>query len=149
VKRANLIALVGAMVLGVLALAAAPSLPGRPGSEFSLVQMLNGTNVRWYLFDGGVSQLQSTGGTIAYLLLADSGAQVVKVCPLTPMNLCVKPTTTDPTWDAGCSATTGDYNFGEPMAPFVCKSIVLDPQAMWIAAMSDSGIVNAAVFKQY
>lgn len=145
-KRALLIA---AGVLAVLLLVAA-----RPGSEFGMMQMLNGQPVRWTLPDGGESGLYAASGK-ACASLSGSSAQVVMVVPELPLNLCIRPNGGETAawgtnnWDGGCNTITGDPSFGVPLQPWVPFYAVLDPAATAICASSDAGTVQAGIWRMY
>lgn len=150
--------LIALAVLFVAALGIAASRPG----ELPMFQMLNGQPVRWIQTDGGPSGLFGTPPIC--IPLANSGgatgvtAQVIKLTPDVPINLCVRPAlggdlSAGPVnaWDGGCNAINGDMNFGDPLQPWQAQYVVLsaDPLAAYICASGDGGTVRTPVFRMY
>jgi len=134
------------LIIASLPVLALLFMAARPGSEFGMMQMLNGQPTRWTLPDGGQSGLYATSGK-ACAALAGSNAQVVMVVPETPTNLCAQPTTSGSPWDGGCNTIVGDVSFGVPLQPFQPWYIVLDPATTAICGASDAGTVQATLWR--
>lgn len=129
-------ALVIAGLLGFAVLAMA----ARPGSEWQLVQQLNGQPTRWRMPDAGLSGMFAASANVACMPLTGGTTggggrptktvmpNVLVIVPLTPGNLCVRPSAASPFWDGGCHAYyPGDENQGVPLAPGVPQYITPDP----------------------
>ena len=150
----------GLVIAAVVAVAGIGIAAVRPG-ELPMFQMLNGQPIRWTMTDGGESGLYGTPPQCAPL--AGSGgatgitAQVIKLTPDVPVNLCVRPALganvpgTGVGWDGGCSNVVGNPNFGDPLQPNQAHYVLLsgDPQATYICAHSDAGTVATAIFRMY
>lgn len=147
-----------AALLGLAALALGAVRPG----ELPMFQMLNGQPVRWIQTDGGPSGFFGTPPLC--IPLANSGgasgvtAQVIKLTPDVPINLCVRPALGGNlnqgeliAWDGGCNTINADINFGDPLQPWQPHYVLLkdDPLAAFICATGDGGTVRTPVFRMY
>lgn len=149
-----------------LMLAAVPLLiAARPGTEQQLVQQLNGQPTRWTMPDGGRSGMFSATN-IACMPLTNATTiingvavrpikpNVLLVVPITPGNLCIRPSAASTYWDGGCVAYyPGDENQGVPLAPGVPQyitpeSVVTDQTAgaVGLCFSGDAGSVVVPVW---
>jgi hypothetical protein len=145
-----------AFATGLVLGAAVLLMAARPGTELQLFTQLNGQPVRWALPDAGASGLYNSSGQACAKLTGGSPlpVQVVMVVPEVPINICVRPATstftsgswTNTGWDGGCNSITKDFNFGVPLQPYVPWYVVVDPNATQICAVSDGGLVSAALW---
>lgn len=134
------------MVLAPLLLAA------RPGSEWNLVQQLNGQPVRLIMADGGLSGAFGGATTQACMPLTGlknasgttQNANVFMFMSIAgTVNFCIRPSIAFPTWDGGCNtgaAGQNDLNYGTPIAPNVPQYFTPDSRATHFCAVGDAGI---------
>lgn len=150
------VAFIAALVLGGVALMAA-----RPGSEWQLVQQLNGQPVRWKLPDAGWSGVFSNTQVACMMLAGAKNVQngtglantpttvvpdVLLVTPLVSGNLCIRPSVFSTAWDGGCNGIVADENYGVPMAANVPQYITPDSKATHVCFYSDAGVVLTPIW---
>jgi len=140
------IALLGALFMGVAVPQVQQLALGRTGSELGLFLLLNGERTRSIQSDGGglalwttdagVATISVTGGSVLYV--ENAGTTICHICgPLA-----------DSSWDAGCSTTTSDPNYGSPVAVGGYRWISLRDTTTTIKAVPPSGsaAINCPVF---
>lgn len=119
-------------------------------TEFQMLRLLNGEEVRWVMTDGGRSGMYGTGLTcmpLAELPAAANG--VVELVTNSPINLCERSTSLRDgrVWDGGCNTIAGDINFGLPVQPYIPKFIVLRSGTTHLCQATDGGTtVQTAAF---
>lgn len=132
-------------------------LAARPQTELDLLTRLNGVPVRWTMLDGGQSGLFSTTGGLVCSPLTGTDvkgvsfrATVVKLVPLAPMNVCVRPYVmpngVQQPWDGGCNGISGDSNFGDSIIAGAPYYFVPQPENAYVCAVSDAGVVMGALY---
>jgi hypothetical protein len=139
-------------LLGLAALVMA----ARPGTEQQLVQQLNGQPARVFMPDGGAwgvfteydaGTTNNRGCMPLTGLVNNQGvsvqANVLVVVPLTPSNVCVVPSATNPWWDGGaCATNPRDPTYGIPLPVGVPQYITPDSLARYLCVVTDAGFVQ-------
>lgn len=148
------------ILLAVLAVpVAAVLMAARPGTEWQLVQQLNGQPVRWKVADAGMSGIFKTfdGGSanqfgcmplfnakaIINGTLSDVTPNVLLIQPKQDVFVCIRPAANSTAWDGGCNATVTDENYGVFMAANVPQYVTPDSLATqkgYVCAVSDGGL---------
>ena len=125
-------------------------LAARPGSEWTLVQQLNGQPVRLVMADGGLAGIAGAGTanvcipitTLKNTLNQTQAANVFMFVPLSSsINFCVQPSIAHPRWDGGCSSVVNDINYGTPAAQNVPQYFTPDSKARHFCAVGDAGTI--------
>lgn len=133
--------------LVISAVAVAALMAARPGSEYSMLTLLNGEEVRWTMADGGQSGMFGTGQQCMPVASLPAAANsTVEVVPTVPINLCERSTSAFPPWDGGCNTIAGDINFGVPLQPYVSKWILLRSSTTHLCQVTDAGTAVTPVF---
>lgn len=159
------LAVIGLLGFAALVMAARPS----PVSQQLDVQVA-GQPVRWILPDAGRSGLftELDGGilnnraclpllngrvTVNPPILVDGGANrvaytpnVIRLAPLVPINLCVRPAAESPIWDGGCNTLFVDENYGVPYVAGSIINITPESSATHICAVTDAGYLAVGVW---
>lgn len=143
----------------LLAGVAIASMAARPGTEQQLVQQLNGQPSRWVMPDGGRSGVFTTYdagaannvGCMKLLPATNSVGGAVSpnlllFVPLTPSNVCIRPSIFSPAWDGGCNTNPADENFGVPLPVGVPQYMTPDNAATSLCVVTDGGFIVVPVW---
>ena len=94
--------------------------------------------------DGGLSPAEDGGPPSP--VYQTINANVLMLLPLTPVNVCLRPSVLSGVWDGGCNTLPTDENYGVPLAVGVPQYITPDSAATTLCAVTDAGYLAMPVW---